>query len=70
MGYSPSTPISRRPSLTGPGFLITTGVLFLIGEFVPEWGVSRTWPVLLIVTGVLRLLDTAMPPRAPEGPRV
>ena len=70
MGYSPSMPISRRPSLTGPGFLITMGVIFLIGEFVPEWGISRTWPVLLIVIGVLRLVDTALPPRPPVGPKV
>jgi hypothetical protein len=70
MGYPPGTLISRRPSLTGPVFLITIGVIFLIGEFVPEWGIGRTWPVLLIVIGVLRLLDSAMPPRPPEGPRL
>jgi membrane-bound ClpP family serine protease len=56
--------------LTGPVFLITIGVVFLIGEFVPEWGISRTWPVLLIVVGVLKLLDSTMPPRPPEGPRL
>jgi len=56
--------------LTGPGFLITMGVIFLIGEFVPEWGICRTWPVLLIVIGVLRLLDTALPSRPPVGPRL
>jgi hypothetical protein len=26
--------------------------------------------VLLIVIGVLKLLDSAMPPRPPQGPRV
>jgi membrane-bound ClpP family serine protease len=70
MDYSPSAPISHRPSLTGPGFLIATGVIFLVGEFVPEWGISKTWPVLLIVIGVLRLLDSTMPPRPPVGPKV
>jgi membrane-bound ClpP family serine protease len=70
MGYPPSTPISSRRSLTGPVFLITIGVVFLIGEFVPEWGISRTWPVLLIVIGILKLLDSVMPPRPPEGPRI
>jgi membrane-bound ClpP family serine protease len=70
MGYSPSTGISRRPSLNGPVFLIAIGVVFLIGEVVPEWGISRTWPVLLIVIGVLILLDSAMPPRPPQGPRL
>jgi len=70
MDYSPSAPISHRPSLTGPGFLITTGVIFLVSEFVPEWGIRRTWPILLIVIGVLKLLDSARPPRPPEGPRL
>jgi hypothetical protein len=54
----------------GPVFLITLGLVFLIGEFVPEWGVRKTWPALLIVVGVLKLLDSARPPRPPEGPRL
>jgi len=70
MEYSPITTVSRRPGLTGPVFLITLGIVFLISEFVPEWGVTKTWPVLLIVLGVLKLLDSARPPRAPEGPRL
>ena len=70
MGYSPITPVSRKPSLMGPVFLITLGVVFLIGEFVPEWGVRKTWPLLLIVVGVLKLFDLARPPRPPEGPRL
>ena len=70
MGYPPITSISGRPRLSGPVFLITLGIVFLVGEFVPEWGLSKTWPVLLIVIGVLKLLDAAMPPRSPRGPRV
>jgi len=70
MGYSPGMGISRRRSLMGPIFLIAMGVVFLIGEVVPEWGISRTWPVLLIVIGVLILVDSAMPPRPPQGPRL
>ena len=70
MGYSPGTGISRRPSFMGPVFLIAMGVVFLIGEVVPEWGICRTWPVLLIVIGVLILVDSAMPPRPPQGPRL
>jgi membrane-bound ClpP family serine protease len=54
----------------GPVFLIAMGVVFLIGEVVPEWGICRTWPVLLIVIGVLILVDSAMPPRPPQGPRL
>jgi membrane-bound ClpP family serine protease len=50
--------------------LITLGVIFLMEEFVPQWGIRRTWPVLLIVIGVLKLIDSAMPPRPPQGPRV
>ena len=69
MGYTPSTPISRRPGLMGPVFLITLGLVFLIAEFVPEWGVRKTWPVLLVVVGVIKLLDSARPPRPPEGPK-
>jgi hypothetical protein len=56
--------------LTGPVLLITVGTLFLLAEFVPGWGLSRTWPVLLIVFGLLKLFDAALPPRPPEGPRV
>ena len=70
MDYSPITTVSRRPGLMGPVFLITLGLVFLIGEFVPEWGVRKTWPALLIVVGVLKLLDSARPPRPPEGPRL
>ena len=70
MDYSQSTPISRRPGLMGPVFLITLGLVFLIGEFVPEWGVRKTWPLLLIVIGVMKLLDSARPPRPPDGPRL
>jgi len=70
MDHPPTTPISRRFSLTGPVILITLGVIFLMEEFVPQWGIRRTWPVLLIVIGVLKLIDSAMPPRPPQGPRV
>jgi hypothetical protein len=69
MDYTPSTPILRRPNLMGPVFLITLGLVFLIAEFVPEWGVRKTWPVLLVVIGVIKLLDSARPPRPPEGPK-
>ena len=50
--------------------LITLGVIFLLEEFVPGWGIHKTWPVLLVVFGVLKLLDVNRPPRPPEGPRV
>ena len=70
MDYSRITAVSRRPGLIGPVFLITLGIVFLIGQFVPEWGVRKTWPLLLIVIGVLKLLDSVRPPRPPEGPRL
>ncbi|HET9178096.1 MAG TPA: DUF5668 domain-containing protein [Terriglobia bacterium] len=45
--------------LAGPILLVTLGVLFLMGEFVPYWGVGKTWPVLLIVFGLARLIESA-----------
>jgi len=44
--------------LTGPILLVTLGVLFLVGQFVPYWGVDRTWPVILIVIGLAKLLES------------
>lgn len=44
--------------VTGPILLVTLGVLFLVGEFVPYWGVGRTWPVILIVVGLARVLES------------
>ena len=59
-----------RRSLTGPVVLIALGVIFLLQEFVPDWGLRKTWPILLVVIGVLKLLDAGRPPRPPEGPQV
>ncbi len=70
MDYPPGGAISPRPGLLGPVFIIVLGFIFLIGEFLPDWGINRTWPVLLIVAGVLKLVDSAKPPRPPEGPRL
>jgi len=56
--------------LTGPVILITLGAIFLLEEFVPDWGLRKTWPILLVVIGVLKLLDGGRPPRPPEGPQV
>ena len=55
---------ARRISLTGPIILIALGAMFLVGEFVPEWGVNKTWPFLLIVIGLAKLLDSAWPGRS------
>jgi|YelNatPaOPRAMG01_1025707.scaffolds.fasta_scaffold53346_3 hypothetical protein len=49
--------------LTGPLLLIAIGVMFLVGQFEPAWGISRTWPVLLIVLGLAKLLEAAWPGR-------
>ena len=70
MGLPPTTPSSRRLSLTGPVILIGLGVIFLLEEFVPHLGFRKTWPVLLVVVGILKLMDSARPPRPPEGPRL
>ena len=58
-----------RRGLTGPVFLIVLGVLFLADEFLPGWGIEKTWPLLLVLAGVLRLLDFNRPPRPPAGPQ-
>jgi len=70
MGFAPTSSSRYRRSLTGPVILITLGVIFLLGEFAPDWGLHKTWPILLVVIGVLKLLDASRPPRPPEAPRV
>jgi membrane-bound ClpP family serine protease len=70
MGATPLQPSHRRGGLMFPVLLILLGVMFLLDQFVPGWGVGKTWPVLLVVIGVLKLLDTTRPPRPPEGPRI
>jgi hypothetical protein len=54
MGSTPSSPIYRRGGLLFPVLLIVLGGMFLLDQFVPGWGISRTWPVLLVVIGVLK----------------
>jgi LiaI-LiaF-like transmembrane region len=49
----------RRLGLTGPILLIALGVMFLVGQFIPGWGVGKTWPVILIVIGLARLIESA-----------
>lgn len=49
---------THRIGLTGPILLVALGVLFLVGQFVPHWGVDKTWPVILIVIGFTRLLES------------
>ncbi len=48
-----------RYGLTGPIVLVALGVMFLLGQFAPGWGVSKTWPALLIVIGITKLLESA-----------
>ena len=70
MGSTPTSPIYRRGGLLFPVLLIVLGLMFLLDQFVPGWGIGRTWPVLLVAIGVLKLLDTTRPPRPPAGPRI
>ncbi len=69
---APETPwyARPRPSLMGPVVLITLGLMFLVGQFVPGWGFGKTWPALLIVIGVIKLVDSTRPPRPPRGPSI
>ena len=70
MGTTPTPPTQPRTSLMGPVILITIGLMFLVGQFIPGWGFGKTWPALLIVIGIIKLLDVGRPPRPPEGPRI
>lgn len=47
----------RCRSLMAPVILITLGVVFLVGEFVPRVGFGDLWPLLLIAIGVLKLAE-------------
>ena len=69
MGSPWTEPNRTRHGLTGPIILIMLGVMFLADQFLPGWGIGKTWPLLLVVIGVLRLLDFDRPPRPPAGPQ-
>jgi hypothetical protein len=53
-----------------PVLLIVLGIMFLLNQLVPGWGISKTWPVLLIVIGAVKLMNITRPPRPPQGPSV
>ena len=67
---STSTIGPRRANITGPVVIITLGIILLLDQLVPGWGISKTWPLLLVVIGVMKLVAVSQPPRPPEGPRV
>lgn len=50
---------ARMRGVTGPILLVALGIMFLVGQFVPAWGVGKTWPVLLIVIGLARLIESS-----------
>jgi len=70
MGATPSTPAHHRGGFTVPVLLIALGIMFLLDQLVPGWGIGKTWPALLIVIGVLKLMDMTRPPRPPREPRI
>ena len=70
MGATPPSPVHRRGGLTFPVLLIALGIMFLLDQLVPGWGIGKTWPALFVVMGVLMLMDVTKPPRPPEGPRI
>lgn len=47
----------RCRSLLAPVILITLGVIFLVGEFIPRVDFGDLWPLLLIAIGVLKLAE-------------
>jgi hypothetical protein len=58
---------AQRLGLTGPILLIALGIMFLVGQFVPEWGVGKTWPVILIIVGLARLIESSWGGRSTTG---
>ena len=70
MGAAPPSPLQHRGGLMFPVILIALGIMFLLDQLVPGWGIGKTWPALLVVIGVLKLMDVTRPPRPPEGPRI
>ena len=70
MSAAIQTPARYRRGLMFPVLLMVLGVIFLLDQLAPGWGVHKTWPLLLIVIGVFKLLEINRPPRPPEGPRV
>jgi uncharacterized membrane protein HdeD (DUF308 family) len=70
MGASPNAPARYRGGFTFPVILIVLGIIFLLNQLVPGYGLHKTWPLILIVFGILKLVAAFQPPRPPEGPRV
>ena len=70
MGATPPSPAHYRGGLMFPVLLIVLGIMFLLDQLIPGWGISRTWPALLVVIGLIKLLEVNRPPRPPAGPRV
>lgn len=51
----PPRPTTRR-GITGGLVLIVLGILFLMGNFLPDFRISDYWPLLLVAVGVGLLL--------------
>lgn len=50
--------------LVGPVILIAIGAIFLVAQFVPAWGVGKTWPIVLIAIGLTKLVESALARRS------
>ena len=51
-----TTPLQCEPrGLAGPLMMIVAGTILLIGQFMPELGFQRLWPLLLIAGGLAAL---------------
>lgn len=50
----------KHYGLVGPVVLMTIGMIFLVSEFFPDWGVGRTWPVVLIAIGLAKLAEAVL----------
>ncbi len=43
-------------SITAPVMMIVVGGILLVGQFIPEFGFEKLWPLLMIGAGVSMLL--------------
>lgn len=60
--------IQRPNRLMAPVVLITLGIMFLLGEYVPALGIGKTWPMLLVVIGITKLIEILIPKRSKPSP--
>lgn len=55
----PAAPAKRsRKGVVGGLVLLILGLIFLFGNYFPDFNIGRLWPVILIVIGLSILWDS------------